>query len=99
MKKLFIFSVFLFISISVSAQTDSVKTTLSEIVVTATRTETPSIAVGSSVSVITSNEISQRQLNSVVDVLRELPGISVYQQGGPGKLSYVSMRGANSNHT
>ena len=99
MKKLFIFSVFLFVSISVSAQTDSVKTTLSEIVVTATRTETPSIAVGSSVSVITSNEISQRQLNSVVDVLRELPGISVYQQGGPGKLSYVSMRGANSNHT
>ncbi len=99
MKNIFIIPLFLFTIVSVSAQTDSVKTTLSEIVVTATRTETQSIAVGSSVSVITSNEISQRQLNSVVDVLRELPGLSVYQQGGPGKLSYVSMRGANSNHT
>ena len=99
MKNLFTFFILLFITVSVSAQTDSVKTTLSEIVVTATRTETPTIAIGSSVSVITATEISERQLNSVVDVLRELPGISVYQQGGPGKLSYVSMRGANSNHT
>lgn len=99
MKNLFISSIFLFISISVSAQTDSVKTTLSEIIVTATRTETPTIALGSSVSVITSEDISKRQLNTVVDVLRELPGLLVTQQGGPGKLSYVFLRGANTNHT
>ena len=99
MKNLFTFFVLLFITISVSAQTDSVKTTLSEVVVSATRTETPTIAIGSSVSVITSAEISERQLNTVVDVLREMPGLSIYQQGGPGKLSYVSMRGANSDHT
>ncbi len=99
MKNIFTFTVFLLISISILAQTDSVRTTLSEIVVTATRTETPSIAIGSSVSVITSLEISKRQLNTVVDVLRELPGLSVIQQGGPGKLSYVFLRGANTNHT
>ena len=82
-----------------SQQTDSVKTTFSEIVVTATKTETPLYAIGSSVSVITSKEISVRQLKTVVDVLRQEPGLSIIEQGGPGKLAYVFMRGANPNHT
>ena len=75
------------------------KTTFNEIVVTATKTETPYYAIGSSVSVITSKEISERQLKTVVDVLREEPGLSIIEQGGPGKLANVFMRGANSNHT
>jgi vitamin B12 transporter len=90
---LLLFPLFLF------AQTDSVKTTLSEVVVSATKTQTPYYAVGNSVSVITANEISQKQLNSVVDVLKEMPGLSVYQLGGPGMMAYVNMRGMNTNHT
>ncbi len=81
------------------AQTDSVKTTLSEIVISATKTETPYYAIGSSVSVISSEMIQQKQLRTVIDALREIPGLAVIQQGGPGKLTYVTMRGANSNHT
>lgn len=81
------------------SQTDSVKTTLNEVLVSATKTATPYYAIGSSVSVVTSEVIQQKQLKTVVDILRDIPGISVAQQGGPGKLTYVTMRGANSNHT
>ncbi len=101
MKHLYSFlTIFLLIQFSVWAQqTDSVKTTFSEIVVTATKTETPLSAIGSTVTVITSKEISERQLQTVVDVLREVPGLSIVEQGGPGKLATVFMRGTNSNYT
>ncbi|MFA5805186.1 MAG: TonB-dependent receptor [Melioribacteraceae bacterium] len=80
-------------------QSDSVKTTLSEIVVTANKTETPYYALGSSVSIITSEDISRQNLRTVVDLLRGMPGLTITQQGGPGKLAYVYTRGSNSNHT
>lgn len=101
MKHLYsILSVLLLVHLSVYAQqTDSVRATFNEIVVTATKTETPYYAIGSSVSVITSGEISERHLKTVIDVLREEPGLSIIEQGGPGKLANVFMRGANPNHT
>ena len=101
MKHLYsILSVLLLVHLSVHAQqTDSVKATFNEIVVTATKTETPYFAIGSSVSVITSKEISERHLKTIIDVLREEPGLSIIEQGGPGKLANVFMRGANTNHT
>lgn len=101
MKHLYSFLlIFLFFQFTVSAQqSDSVKTTLSEIVITANKTETPYYALGSSVSIITSEDISRQNLRTVVDVLRELPGLTITQQGGPGKLAYVYTRGSNSNHT
>lgn len=101
MKHLYSFlTIILLIQLSISAQqTDSVKATLSEIIVTATKTETPYYAIASSVSVITSKEISERQLKTVVDVLRQEPGLSIIEQGGPGKLAQVFMRGSNTNHT
>lgn len=101
MKLLYSFlAAFLLIQFSVSAQqSDSIKTTLNEMIVTANKTETPYYTLASSVSVITSAEISKRQLNTVVEVLRDMPGLVVVEQGGPGKLASVYMRGANSNHT
>ncbi len=100
MKKLcLVLTVIIFSTSPNFAQSDSVKTTLSEVLVTATRTSTPAFEVGSSYSIITSEQIKREQLNNVVDVLRELPGISVVQQGGPGKIANVFMRGANPNHT
>jgi len=101
MKHLYSFLIIFFLfQIFVSAQqSDSVKTTLSEIVVTANKTETPYYTLGSSVSIITSEEISRQNLRTVVDVLREMPGLTITQQGGPGKLAYVYIRGSNSNHT
>jgi vitamin B12 transporter len=100
MKKFYLFfSLFCFSQLYVTAQSDSVKTTLSEVIITATRTETPAVEIGSSYSLMASEQIEKQQLNSVVDVLRQLPGLSIVQQGGPGKVSNVFMRGANSNHT
>jgi vitamin B12 transporter len=100
MKKFYLFLTIFFLTyIFVAAQNDSVKTTLSEVIVTATRTATPAIELGNSYSLVTSAQIEKQQLNSVVDVLRQLPGLSIVQQGGPGKISNVFMRGANSNHT
>lgn len=94
-----IFSVFFFTTISIFSQTDSVKTTLNEVVITATRSETPYYQIGSSVSIITSDLIQQKQLKTIVDVLKEIPGLSITQLGGPGKQTSVFLRGTNSNHT
>lgn len=92
------FSFFFFFSISVFSQTDSVKTILNEIVITATKSETPYYQIGSSMSIINSDLIQQKQLKTIVDVLKEIPGLSVTQLGGPGKQTSVFMRGTNSNH-
>lgn len=94
-----IFSVFFFTTISIFSQTDSIKTTLNEVVITATRSETPYYQIGSSVSIITSDLIQQKQLKTIVDVLKEIPGLSITQLGGPGKQTSVFLRGTNSNHT
>ena len=99
MLKHFLLSLIFIHPVIAPAQTDTVKTTLNEIVVSATRTETPYYNVASSVSIITAEQISQKQYSSVVDLLREIPGVTIIQQGGPGKLSYVYLRGTNSNHT
>lgn len=98
MKKLFLVSLLFLQTITLTAQNDTIKTTLKEVVVSATRTETPFYTIASSVSVISADEISRRQYNSVVEVLREIPGLTIIQQGGPGKLANLFMRGANSNH-
>lgn len=83
----------------IPAQNDTIKTTLKDVVVSATRTETPYYTLASSVSVISSEEISKKQYHSIVDILREIPGLIIVQQGGPGKLSNLFLRGANPNHT
>jgi vitamin B12 transporter len=100
MKNFYLISaVFLLFQTLTLAQKDSVKTVLSDIVVTATKTETPYYELGSSVTIINSDDISKKQLTTVVDVLREAPGLTVIQEGGPGKLTNVFMRGADANLT
>ncbi|ADE14226.1 TonB-dependent receptor [Nitrosococcus halophilus Nc 4] len=72
---------------------------LEPIVVTATRTQTPVRQVGSAVSVITAEDLAQRQRMPVLEVLRGLPGVDVVQSGGLGQQTSVFLRGANANHT
>ncbi len=93
-----IFIAVFFLPALIFAQNDTLKTTLTEVVVSATKTQTPYYAIGNSISVITSEEISKKQFTNVIDVLREVPGLSVFQLGGPGMLSYVNIRGTNTNH-
>ncbi len=72
---------------------------LSEVVVTATRTETPLIELANSITVIDSAEIANSKKNKVMDLLRDEYGVNVVQQGGPGKLASVYLRGGGSDHT
>jgi vitamin B12 transporter len=83
-----------------SAQTTSRPShAVPETVVTATRIETPIDKLGGSVTVITREDIERRQYDNVVDVLRDVPGMSVQQTGGAGRVTSVFTRGGNSNHT
>ena len=70
-----------------------------EVVVTATRLETPTREVGSSITVITSEQIEKMQKTSVVDVLKTAPALDINQSGGPGAAASILIRGAKSEHT
>jgi len=72
---------------------------LKTIVVTATRLDTPLREVGSSVDIITAEQIEATQKTALLDVLRDSPGLDVNQSGGPGRTTSVFIRGANSGHT
>jgi len=69
------------------------------VVVTATRVPTPEEQIASSVTVVTADDIAARQLQSLPDVLKDVPGLNLVQSGGPGGQTSVFMRGTNSNHT
>jgi vitamin B12 transporter len=69
------------------------------VVVSATRLPTPESEVGSSVTVITADDIAARQERTLPDVLKSVPGLNLVQTGGPGGTAGVFMRGTNSSHT
>lgn len=70
-----------------------------EIVVTAAQTELPRVAVGSAITVITSEDIDKRGTTLVGDLLREVTGLAVNQSGVQGTTTQVRIRGAEGNHT
>jgi vitamin B12 transporter len=70
-----------------------------EIVVTATKLETPAREVGSSVSVIAGEALERDKREFLLEALRESVGVAVTQNGGPGEAASVFIRGANSEHT
>jgi vitamin B12 transporter len=69
------------------------------IVISATRIAMPVTQVGSSVTVITADDITARQLRTVAEALQTVPGLNLVQSGGPGGQTSVFLRGTNSNHT
>jgi vitamin B12 transporter len=69
------------------------------IVISATRVPTPEDEVGSTVTVVTGDEIARKQQRTLTDALEAIPGLSVVQSGGQGSVSSVFIRGTNSNHT
>jgi vitamin B12 transporter len=70
-----------------------------DVVVTATRVETPEKEIASSVTVITEQELLRTRKATVLEALADLIGLSVVQNGGPGAAASVLIRGANSEHT
>ncbi len=70
-----------------------------ETLLTPTRTESPRALTGSSVTVISRQQLQQSGQRTVLNVLRPVPGLKIVQSGGPGQTTSAFMRGANSNHT
>ncbi len=55
--------------------------------------------IGSAVTVVTGEELQQRQIRYAGDALRGLPGVSVTRNSTPGSLTEVRIRGAEHNQT
>lgn len=69
-----------------------------EIIVTAARLSQTVDDSLAAVTVIDRAEIERTQANSVLDMLRRVPGVTVINSGGAGKLSNVFLRGTESDH-
>lgn len=71
---------------------------LDEVVVTATRTAVSADGALAPVEVIDRAAIERSQARSLPDLLRGRAGISQSNQGGPGKLTTLFLRGSESDH-
>ena len=69
-----------------------------ELVVTATRTETPLAQTFAPVTVFTAADIAQLQVRDVPELLSRFTGVDVTQSGGRGANSSTFVRGTNSGH-
>jgi vitamin B12 transporter len=70
-----------------------------EITVTATGVETEVDEVPVATTVITRKQMDDAQVESVTELLRRVPGLSVARSGDVGSVTSVFTRGTNSNHT
>jgi vitamin B12 transporter len=69
------------------------------VVVSASRVPLPARESGSAVTVITEEQLDERQVRMVSDVLRDIPGIAVNRSGTMGSLTQIRIRGAEGNQT
>lgn len=70
-----------------------------EVIVTGTYSPVTSEQLASSVTVINKEQLAALSNHSLVDALRQVPSIWVEEQGGPGGLTAIALRGAEANHT
>jgi vitamin B12 transporter len=71
---------------------------LDNVVVTATRTTQSQDQTLAAVSVITRADIERLQPNTLADLLRGTPGLSLANNGGPGEATSIFLRGTESDH-
>ena len=91
-------SLFVSATPSLSKDHQTAETTLPKIEVLATRTQ-PKNTEATAITVITQEEIRNKNHFQVQDLLREQLGVSAVQLGGPGGAGSVFMRGANTAST
>ncbi len=71
---------------------------LAIVIVTATRTAQSADAALASVTVITRKDIERLQAQSLPELLRGAAGLTLSNNGGPGKATSVFLRGSNADH-
>lgn len=69
------------------------------LVVSAAQVEIPLSQASASVTVLTGDELEARQVHTVADALRGVPGLTVVGAGGYGALTSVFPRGGESDYT
>jgi outer membrane cobalamin receptor len=72
---------------------------LDPVVISATVAPTPLGRASASVTVITREQIDAQEARSVIDLLRQVPGVHIDQAGGRGSVSSVYTRGGDPNFT
>ncbi|MCG4455226.1 TonB-dependent vitamin B12 receptor [Pseudomonas sp. MMS21-TM103] len=83
---------------SISQASAAERTYLQDQVVTATRTAQTAEQSLAAVMVFDRVQIEQSQATSVPELLKRVPGVSLANNGGPGKNTSLFMRGSESDH-
>ncbi|MFQ5964517.1 MAG: TonB-dependent receptor domain-containing protein [Candidatus Scalinduaceae bacterium] len=68
---------------------------IEEIIVTATRTETPISQLADSVTIISREQIEQQKATTIFEALRSVPGLNLRKSGSIGRLTNVTIRGSS----
>lgn len=76
---------------SVFAQEEPIK--IKEIIVTASRIEESPEEIASATTILTSEELKEKGITTVMDALREVPGVHIVQTGAFGGLATPFVRG------
>ncbi|MGA6973960.1 MAG: TonB-dependent receptor, partial [Candidatus Binatus sp.] len=66
-----------------------------DVSITATRITQPVSQIGTTVTVINSQQMQDQKIQQTSDALRQVPGVQVTQSGGPGTETDVSIRGSS----
>lgn len=70
-----------------------------QLIVSGTRLKSTADELPLSAFILSSDEMSRRAKNSTIDLFRTIPGLQIGQQGGPGGVSVLYMRGGEPNFT
>lgn len=70
-----------------------------ELIVTGSYSPVTNEQLSSSVSILNKEELLQLSNHSLIDALRQVPSLWVEEQGGPGGITSIALRGAEANHT
>ena len=96
MKVCFLFLLFFLFSFFELPAAEPPEATLPPVFVTSTRTEIPLSQVTTSATVITDKDIQNQQAETVLQILRTVPGLDVVQSGSRGAATSVFIRGSES---
>lgn len=93
-----LFSILFILETDASESTSSNLDSIESITVTASRTPLSLDQTGSSLTIITKEDIQRRNVINLVDILRDVPGFAVSRSGPLGAITQLRVRGAEANH-
>jgi vitamin B12 transporter len=87
------------VTVRLTAQSTPEPVRLDQMVVTATRTPVQLTALGSSVDLISGEDLARRQVSTLREALGGVAGMPAFASGAMGATTSLFLRGANSNQT